>query len=544
MPDPSILEIQKQLNAQGYRDPNGNPLEEDGIMGPRTMTAMSESYGTQQTPITSDPQSLEAWRGMYESYASPTSGYGSNMQHGMDWGPYLQPIGSKPTQTPSGQTTYVKPATPTQTPAPSSPEYVPIDWSSQGDITTPPSWVYNQPKTTYAPGGTGTPTTPAGPSTPAGYDPEKIAAIVRQVEAQNAARAGSSVGGLAMHTPGFTMGIPITAPTPFIPQVTSLAGYAQTPAYQPPAYDYGSLLNRLWARINQPTDYTANLEQNPLYISEKKRLKKRAEEASSQAVQRMSARNLAKSSITRDLLAKIQQGTEEELEFGVVPRILSQLQAQERSQIEDIYRATGLELGAGQSEAARQMQLAQMQQQQGQFNAQQLLAWAQYGTQQQQFQAQQELARMGLGQKEQQFMLEQELARQKLAQEQYQFGMTYEQKEADRALRERLGIGSLQLQQAAQKLSAARLAQSTSHDEYLRQRDLTEQQAQRATQGYLSQILNVATAEDAFAYIVNNADNMVNDGADISKILSSFRTRYPEFYRNNQLDALLQGLLK
>ncbi len=90
---------------------------------------------------------------------------------------------------------------------------------------------------------------------------------------------------------------------------------------------------------------------------------------------------------------------------------------------------------------------------------------------------------------------------------------------------------------ATQALSRARLEQEADYRSYLKQKDLTEQQGEMATNGYISQILAQPTADAAFNYIVEHANDIVNDGADINKILAAFRQKWPERY-----SASLAGL--
>jgi hypothetical protein len=438
--DPKVAQLQQELNAQGYRDPQGKPLAVDGVMGPLTQYALdqraSSTASTAVDPSLVDPMYSGRW-------ATP------NISGTAYTAPQVRIEGGN------------------------------IVSSSGGSVPIPTGG-----------GSTSTPT---------------------------------SVGNLSSQMSSLLSQLQGMSYTPNLP--------ASLTAYNP---QIGAMMSSLQAMASSPL---AAPETTPQYQAAKARLQREGEEASTRAVQNMAARGILRSSMTESALQNIQRDIVDMLTTQIAPQVQEQLWRERQAELGGLRSDLQTAIDMARVDAERALQLAQMEQQARQFGMTYGLDAQKLMQQAQQFEQQMQWAR-------EQYRLDQELARQKLAQEQYQFDLTYEQKEADRALRERLGVGSLQLQQAAQKLSAARLAQSISHDAYLRQRDLTEQQAQRATQGYLSQILGLEAPEDAFAYIVNNADDIVNDGADISKILSTFRTRYPEFYRNNQLDALLEGLIK
>jgi hypothetical protein len=482
MANQDVLAIQRQINASGWRDPNGNALVEDGLMGPRTMAAMQEYNSRAPSVGMGDLRAAEA---------QTPSGYGSNSRFGMDFGPLLQPIGGKPTQTPTGQT-YVKPATPVTPSIPQRGATTPATEGYRDVGAAMASPTYNQP--IYAPsrssvgGVTRTNTIPAKPETrsslPADYDAAEIARRVAVAEAiergQRMAKEQERTiqGNVASQGMGY-----------------GSAGYANLSA----------LANRLWAKVNEPTSY--DVEGHPIYQAAKARAKRQSAEGSSQIVQQMAARNLGKSSITRDRIKGLERQLLERLETETVPLVQSQIAADRQSQISGLMNAYNAQMGAEnfrrsgiESELANQLRMAQMGQ-------------------------------------------DYDLAQRKLAQADEQFGLTYQQKEADRQLRERLGIGSLNLQGASQALAQARFTSDQEWRKWLKEKGVTAQQGDIATSGYISQVLGLESPEDAFSYIVENAGDIVNDGANVTKILQQFRTRWPEYYRNQQLDALL-GLMK
>ncbi len=55
--DPTVAQLQQQLNAEGYRDPQGRPLAVDGIMGPLTQYALQQKASTAASTV--DPSIVD-----------------------------------------------------------------------------------------------------------------------------------------------------------------------------------------------------------------------------------------------------------------------------------------------------------------------------------------------------------------------------------------------------------------------------------------------------------------------------------------------------
>ena len=353
MANQDVLALQRQINESGWRDPNGNSLVEDGLMGPRTMAAAQEykpSVGM------GDVRAAEAQQS--------TQGYGSNSRFGMDFGPMLQPIGAKPTQTPTGPT-YVKPAPMT----PSIPQRGAVAPQVQGyrDAgasapmnTQTPSWLAPSSRTTAPSGGGGgagasRASSPAAqtPSPAAGYDPKEIAQRVAVAEAiQSGQRtARSQEQSIQSNVSNRGMGY-------------GNAGYA----------NLSDMANRLWAKVNEPTSY--DIEGHPLYEAAKARAKRQSQEGSSQIVQQMAARNLGKSSITRDNIKTLEQQLMERLETETVPLVQNQISADRQSQLSGLMNAYNAQLQAenfrqssSQSEMSNRLTQQQISQSAYQFDA-------------------------------------------------------------------------------------------------------------------------------------------------------------------------------
>jgi hypothetical protein len=321
MANQDVLALQREINASGWRDPNGNTLVEDGLMGPRTMAAMQEYNSRAPSVGMGDLRAAEA---------QTPSGYGSNSRYGMDFGPLLQPIGGKPTQTPTGQT-YVKPATPMTPSIPQRGATAPATEGYRDAGAAVSSPTYNQPM--YAPsrssggGATRTNTTPAKPETksslPADYDPNEIARRVAVAEAIQAGQRTAKAQERSIQSNASSRGMGY-----------SNAGYA----------NLSDMANRLWAKVNEPTSY--DVEGHPLYEAAKARAKRQSAEGSSQIVQQMAARNLGKSSITRDRVKGLEQELLERLETETVPLVQSQIAADRQSQINGLMNAYNAQLGA------------------------------------------------------------------------------------------------------------------------------------------------------------------------------------------------------
>jgi len=96
-----------------------------------------------------------------------------------------------------------------------------------------------------------------------------------------------------------------------------------------------------------------------------------------------------------------------------------------------------------------------------------------------------------------------------------------------------------------QKLELSKLdsASERSYKSYLKSKGLTTDQGDAATNGYLTQLLALDGPEAAFQYIVTNAKAISDDGADVSKIMSTLRNRWPQWYTSNGGTADLATML-
>ncbi len=314
--------------------------------------------------------------------------------------------------------------------------------------------------------------------------------------------------------------------------------------------DAASILARYRNAASQP--FSFDIKNDPLYTERRAALSQESDKAAGLMIDRMAASNVLKSSQTESGARKLAESLVNKLQFEVTPQVW-QARADERAanlgaignefgmgmdiaNLDASQRATNL--GALSNQFGMGMNIAHLgQSEQARLAAQALQA---YGMDVEQQQFAQQFA----------YNTQRDAVGDYLKQQELQYGRQrdstsdlWKMAELTGKIPEGLpGAGSSTLQLAAQKLSAARLAQERNREAYLRQKDLTQGQADLATQGYLSQILQRDDPQNAFDYIVDNADDIVNDGVDIAKLLSIFKTRYPEFYRNNQLDAILQGL--
>ena len=263
----------------------------------------------------------------------------------------------------------------------------------------------------------------------------------------------------------------------------------------------GQLLSTLQGRATAPLPAP---ESTPQYVAAKQQLQREGTEASTRAVQQMASRGVLRSSMTEGALQRIEQEIVDRLTTQILPQVQQQLMAERQT-----------ELGGLRGDLQTAIDL-------GKFDISQLSAAQQAGTQ------------------AQQFGIEQAYRNAQLQQKAQEFASGLRESQADREQRAALGFGGLNIQAQAQRLAQAKHDSDQDYRTWLKTKDVTAQQGETATQGYLSRILQFTNPKDAFDYLFNNAEAIVNDGANVSKILAQFRTKFPDFYRNTQLESLLE----
>lgn len=81
---------------------------------------------------------------------------------------------------------------------------------------------------------------------------------------------------------------------------------------------------------------------------------------------------------------------------------------------------------------------------------------------------------------------------------------------------------------------------------HLKDKDLTEKQGNTATNGYMSSILDSNSREEALDYIFENQTDIVNDGANVDKILGAINSKWPTPKAETSggiLNPTIQGIL-
>ncbi len=82
-------------------------------------------------------------------------------------------------------------------------------------------------------------------------------------------------------------------------------------------------------------------------------------------------------------------------------------------------------------------------------------------------------------------------------------------------------------QQAMLNLESTRVQQEADYKNWLKQKGISEQQGERATQALITDLLAQPTADKAIDYLVKNQKGIVNSGADINKALQALKYKWP-----------------
>lgn len=80
---------------------------------------------------------------------------------------------------------------------------------------------------------------------------------------------------------------------------------------------------------------------------------------------------------------------------------------------------------------------------------------------------------------------------------------------------------------AQQSLQEAKFNQDTDYQNWLKSNQMTETQGLSATNGYMTQLMAMGSRENAMSYIVENAQSIIGDGANVSTLMASIDAIYP-----------------
>lgn len=106
---------------------------------------------------------------------------------------------------------------------------------------------------------------------------------------------------------------------------------------------------------------------------------------------------------------------------------------------------------------------------------------------------------------------------------QQQFDFSKEQFTFDKTVK----TNAMAIDNANQKLNAAKFEQDKNYQKWLQDNQITEQQGIKATNGYISQLMAQGSREAAMSYIVQHANDITNDGGNVTQLMNAIDAMYP-----------------
>lgn len=86
---------------------------------------------------------------------------------------------------------------------------------------------------------------------------------------------------------------------------------------------------------------------------------------------------------------------------------------------------------------------------------------------------------------------------------------------------------AMKIDNANLALNTAKAKQDADYNKWLLDNKMTEAQGTKATSGYMSQLMSTGSREAAMSYIVTHAQDIVNDGANVTTLMNAIESMYP-----------------